>query len=565
MKAKKAEGKLNTRNKAAPAMKYAGLVSVCATGAFLTGLPVRAVALNLYNGTQYGNNVEINLTTTVSYTGMYRVNSPSAILTGPANANGSEGDINFRHGVVGNLFEAVPVLDVKDGDYGAHVSGQIYLNTVYLGTNQNNQPGTLNALYVGKSTDFTSATRNVDGENAQLLDAFVYAQHQFAGDQTVQLKVGRQVLFWGQSLYFPTDGISGGQAPINVVAAQNLINPQAQQVFMPVGQAVLTYNPRPDVTLQGYYQFEWEHDYLQGAGAYFNGNDFLDKGGQSLIVGNVPGVGNEYFLRSKDISPGHQNGQFGLSVQFEVSNWDFGLFGERFDAKTPEVYAYPGAGGVAAISTPVAAGLAVGRYALVYPRDIWLEGGSFSTNIGAANVAGEVSARENQPLATGLNVPAASNNTNGNPAYPVGTTLDMQLSTIYVTPALSFDPGGATVTGEVVVNHVLGGIKNKAALSPGLQGTAAAFDLGIAPTYYNVVSNLDVTIPVSITYDFLGRSEMDTSIYHGNGVFDVGVTGTYRHTWIASLSYQDYLGKPNTTYNQIADRGFVSLNLQHTF
>jgi hypothetical protein len=86
-----------------------------------------ARALNLYDGSNGGNNLEINLMTTVSYTGTHRVNSPSAILAGPTNANGNDGDANFRSGIVGNLFEAVPVLDIKS---------------------------------------FTSATRNVEGLNA---------------------------------------------------------------------------------------------------------------------------------------------------------------------------------------------------------------------------------------------------------------------------------------------------------------------------------------------------------------------------------------------------------------
>ena len=79
----------------------------------------RADALNLYDGASAGNNLEVNLTTTVSYTGMYRVNSPSAVLK-----PGEDGDANFRHGIVGNLFEAVPVLDIRDGNFGAHFSGQ---------------------------------------------------------------------------------------------------------------------------------------------------------------------------------------------------------------------------------------------------------------------------------------------------------------------------------------------------------------------------------------------------------------------------------------------------------
>jgi hypothetical protein len=522
----------------------------------------RALALNLYDGMNDGNNLEINLTTTISYTGLYRVNDPSAVLK-----SSEDGDANFQHGIVGNLFSAVPVLDIRDGNYGAHFSGQFYLNTPYLGTNQNDLTPWSSAIYQGKQTDFPSGTRNVDGENAQLLDAFVFAQHSFSGNQSLQFKLGRSVLFWGQSLFFPTDGISGGQAPINIVSAQNLINPQAQQIFMPVGQAILTYQPRTGTTIQGYYQFEWEPDYFQGEGAYFNGVNFLDKGAGYLSLTNL-GTSTIGLTRTKDIVPEHQNGQFGVSLQQEVAAWDLGLFVERFDAKAPELGIAP-YGEPSPILGAVSSALSVGTYNLIYPRDIWLQGVSFSTNLGPTNVAGEFSVREHQPLLTNIDSAAfyiePGQNANGNPGYPVGDTWDAQFSTLYVSPAVPLDPGGIAVAGEVIFNHLITVTQNRAILATSGQATAGAFDVSLTPTYNEVLPNLQITFPVGLNYAFLGRSYVDRALYHGTGVFNAGVTAAYQVNWIASLSYQDYLGKPNIVYNGLADRGFVSLNLQHTF
>ena len=531
-----------------------------ACGLLLAASPHMANAFNLYDGTNYGNNLEINLTTTISYTGTYRVNDPSAVLK-PA----EDGDANFQHGIVGNLFEAVPVLDIRDGNYGAHFSGQFYINTPYLGTNQNDLTPYSSAIFTPKQDDFASGTRNVDGLNAQLLDAFVFGQHDFADGQSLQLKVGRSVLFWGQSLFFPTDGISGGQAPINIISAQNLINPEGQQVFMPVGQAILTYQPRPGTTLQGYYQFEWEHDYFQGEGAYFNSNNLLDRGAGFLSLANL-GVAMVGLTRDKDITPPSSNGQFGLSLQQQVSDWDLGIYVERFDAKAPEVGISPFSP-ISPIPGATPTALSTGFYQAVYPRDIWLQGASFSTNVGPANVAGELSFREHQPLSpsNGVFIITPGQNANGNPGYPVGTVWDAQLSTIYVSPGIPLDPGGVTIDGEIILNHLMSVTQNRALLATGGQATAGAFDVEVTPTYNNVLPNLQVTFPTSITYDYLGRSYVDSTLYHGTGVFTTGITATYNVNWIASLSYQDYLGKPDTVHNGLADRGFVSLNLQHTF
>jgi hypothetical protein len=537
-----------------------GLAGAC--GLLLAASPRPAEALNLYDGSQYGNNLEINLTTTVSYTGDLRVNSPSAILK-PA----EDGDANFQHGIVSNLFEVVPVLDIRDGDYGAHFSGQFYLNTSYLGTNQNDLSPFSSAIFTAKQTDFASGTRNADGQNAQLLDAFVFAQHTFADDQTLQLKVGRSVLFWGQSLFFSGDAISGGQAPINIVSAQNLINPQAQQIFMPVGQAILTYQPRPGTTIQGYYQFEWEPDYFQGEGAYFNGNNLLDRGAGFLTLANT-GTEMIGLTRAKDITPPSENGQFGISLQQQVSSWDLGVYVLRFDAKAPELGIAPSASAPTPIRGATATALSNGTYMAVYPRDIWIQGTSFSTNVGAANVAGELSFREHQPLVSnngGLFIVMPGQNANNNPGYPVGTTWNAQLSAIYVSPGIPLDPGGVTIDGEIILNHLMSVTQNRDLLATGGQATAGAFDVAVTPTYNNVLPNLQVTFPTSITYDYLGRSDVDMSLYHGTGTFTTGVTATYKVSWIASLSYQDFLGKPDVLHNSLADRGFVSLNLQHTF
>lgn len=528
--------------------------------ALVMTLPHLAYALNLYDGSQVGNNMEINLTTTVSYAGFLRVGQPSASLVGPGNANGNDGDANFRHGIVNNQIEVLPVLDIRDGNFGAHFSGEAFLNTVYLQGNQNNQPSTFNSIYSSSNTSFTSGTRNVNGQNARLLDAFVFGRHEFADGQSVSLKVGRQTLFWGQSLLFPSNGISAGQAPIDIITAVSTPNAESQQVFLPVGQAVLTYRPGVGgLTLQAYYQFEWEHDNFNGAGAYFNGADYINAGGQSLIVGNIPGLGNAYLLREKDLDPPHQDGQFGLSVQDEFGNYDVGLYGLRWDAKAPEILLFPG-GATAGRFVP--GGISAGAYELAYPTGIQTYGASLSTNVGPANVAGEVSGRRNMPLLPNANTSFAN--------YPVGDVLYAQASAIYLSPGIPLDPGGISFAGEVAMNHLLCVTSGRDILRPYGQATAAAFSVIITPQYYNVLPNLNVTVPIGIGYNFLGRSEVDQTMQHGTGNFNVGVTGTYRTNWSVGVTYQDYLGKPSlltdqTTYNDTVDRSYVSLNLQHTF
>jgi hypothetical protein len=497
---------------------------------------------------------------------MYRVAHPNQLLvSGQYNANGNDGDAAFRNGIVNNNFEVLPVLDIKDNNFGMHFSGEYFINTVYLQGNQNSQPGAASSVnpVLAKSSDFPSETRTANGMNGRMLDAFVYDSWNIGGGQQFTLKAGQQTLFWGQSLFFPVDGISGGQAPIDTVAADQLVNPQAQQVFLPVGQIVATYQPNSTYTIQGYYQYQWEPYSFNGVGSYFSeDNDVLGPGGSRLILAN-----GLYALRTKDLSPPSQNGQFGLSVQAQYGNFDVGLYGLRFDAKVPNVYLNLN---VAPSLTP--GGYAVGRYTAVYPRDIWLYGTGVSTTIGATNVAGEFSVRTHQPLVTGAGIQTPENmgNANNDPLYPVGNTMTGLASFIYSSQALPFDPGGVTMEGEVQYVDVFRVTANKALLAPGRSSAASAFDVEVEPTYFDVLPNLEVQFPVSLSYTYAGNSQMDSSMNHGTGSYTLSISATYRSTWDASLNYVGYFGKPSTSSTSTetsisADRGYLSLNLAHTF
>ena len=540
------------------ALPAAGALALAATPAH---------AFQLYNGQSYGNNLEVSLNITTSFSSFYRVNDPSYFLSGPGNANGNDGDNNLRHGFVGNVFEALPVLDIKDGSFGAHFSGEYFVNTTYLGTTQNQSPATINPV-LPKPNNFASETRQANGNNGRLLDAFVYDRFTVGADQVVTLKAGQQTLFWGQSLYFGVNGISGGQAPIDVIAASDIVNPQSQQIFLPVGQIVATYQPSEALTFQGYYQYQWEPYSLQGVGSYFSTSDVTGPASQRIVA--VPGTtstNGEYFYHTKALTPPSQNGQFGASVQAQLGNYDLGLFALRYDSKTPTAYETIGPFD---FSNP--AGASIGTYKLVYPRDIQLYGASVSTTIGATNVAGELSGRRNMdlvgaapPIFNGDNPGGA----NSDPLYPVGSTMTLLTSAIYGSPDLAIDPGGITVTAENEFVDVVSVAANKAALDPGRSKAAAAFDVEVEPAYFNVIPNLELQFPVSLSLDYAGNSQMDITMNHGTGSVTAGITATYKQSWIASLNYVDYLGKPGLTgtpnANPNADRGYVTLNLQHTF
>jgi hypothetical protein len=207
----------------------------------------------------------------------------------------------------------------------------------------------------------------------------------------------------------------------------------------------------------------------------------------------------------------------------------------------------------------------VGSYSVVYPRDIQLYGASLSTTVGDVNVGGEISGRRNMPLDSGAAFTAYPGPANNGALYAVGNTMAAQVSAIYVSPGIPFDPGGVSVAGEFAMNHVLEVTANKAELYPFRDNTAGAGEIVITPTYYELLPNTELQFPIGITYDMFGRSKIDATMNRGTGAFSMGVTAIYRVTWIAGLTYNDYFGRPDPVINPNADRGYVSFNIEHTF
>jgi hypothetical protein len=391
-----------------------------------------------------------------------------------------------------------------------------------------------------------------------MLDAFVYDSWAFGNGQQFTLKAGQQTLFWGQSL-FSTNGISGGQAAIDTIAASNIVNAEAQQIFLPIGQIVATYQPNSTYTIQGYYQYQWIPYNLAGVGSYFSTSDSTGPGATQLVLAQGFAAN-----QTKAVTPRSQNGQFGLSLQAQYGNYDVGLYGLRYDAKTPEIGIY---------------GLATANpsYHLIYARDIWLYGASLSTTVGATNIAGEISLRTHNPLVgTGaVQFGAPVGNANGNPIYPVGDTSTALVNAIYGSPALAVDPGGVTITGEIEWDKLLRVTANKDALAPGRSNDSFSFDVGVSPAYFEVLPNLELQFPVSLSYGLAGNSRVWNAVEggaanHGAGSYSASIVATYKENWDASLNYVSYFGaaSSNPTLPQTAgspDRSYVSLNLQHTF
>ena len=498
-----------------------------------------------------GTDVKLRWDNTAKYSAAWRVERASAGLI--ADANTDDGNRNFDRGFISNRIDLLSELDVTYRDIGARLSGAGWYDAVYHQTSDNDSPGTANS-FSAPHDEFTDATRRLHGGKAEILDAFVFGNGRL-GAVPVSLKAGRHTLLWGESLLLATNGISYAQAPLDFIKAISVPGTQAKELFMPVGQVSGQVRPTTALSLAAYYQFEWRKTRIPAAGSYFSSADLLDEGGERLFAG----ASGEALFRGRD-EEGRDSGQWGLSTRYraETIDTDFGLYYIRFHEKLPQLYLLPGAGSDPAIGK-------VGEYSLVYPEDIQLLGTSFATTVAEVSLAGEAHLRFDTPLASipqSVSPDTAADNRD-HPLYAVGDTIHAQVSAVYILPPWTLWDS-ASLLGEVGWQHLAHIGKNPDAFDPGRRRDAWGLQLVFTPTYYQVLPDLDINLPLALGYTPEGRSPLAAfNGPHEGGTMSAGVSGMYRKVWNATVQFTHFYGSEE--FQTLKDRDFIAFSIQRTF
>lgn len=501
---------------------------------------------------------------TFKYSSASRVEGASDKLT--SSVNQDDGDRNFSSGLISNRLDLLSEFDVSYNGFGARVSGAGWYDTVYNESNDNNSPGTVNSIS-RPFDEFTSDTEELHGQKAELLDAFVFGRVAL-GDSKATFRAGRHALVWGESLFFGANGIAGGMVPIDAVKALSVPNTQFKELIRPVQQFSGQIQLTPDVSIGAYYQWRWEETRLPAVGSYFSTLDILGDGGERLIAGApvIPGGQPLAFFRRQDMKA-KNSGQGGVQVRFSAGETDYGLYAIRYHDKTPQLYLRP-SGGLDPVSGRI------GEFQWVFPEDITAYGASFSHTFGDYNVAGEVSVRRNTPLVSDGAVDVTGTGDNdSNPLYAVGNSVHAQLSWL-ATLGPSIIANEATFLGEVAWNRRTSVTKNPEVLNPNADRDAANVRVLYEPTYRQVFSGVDLSVPVGLGFG-IGNSSVVGS-FNGDhvGDFSIGLKAVYLNDWRGGLTYTHYFGPEGTfldegthvSYKQsLKDRDFVSLSIQRTF
>lgn len=496
---------------------------------------------------------------TLKYSTAYRLHGQDRSLTSDANAD--DGDRNFDKGITSNRVDLFTELGMSYQGFGFRTTGAAWYDSVYNGRNDNSS-NTVNHL--GRNDGFDDETEKLAGRKAELLDAFVYGSTDIGGHNT-SFRLGKHTLLWGQSLLFPTNGIAYGQAPIDVSKALSVPNTRAAELFMPVNQLSMQFQFNDSMSMAAFYQLDWERTRLAPSGSFFSTADIVGDGNKRIIVGQNPVIGDAdgnislYRGKSRDAS---KSGQFGVALNFNPGQGatEYSLFALRFNNRLPQIYAYQGKNFGANPGQ-------VGEFAEVYSEGVKMLGASFSTSVGEANFAGEMSTRYDMPLRK-LGPVFVDVDDDSRDRHALGRTAHAQLSTIYLVPRTPLWES-ASLIGEVAWHRLLAVTKNREQFdAKDFTDSATGVRFVLEPSYYQAAPGLDLFVPVGMGYTH-GKSPTDAAFNNynadGGGDMSIGLRGVYDGVWNGLLNFTHYYGSSNSADNAYGDRDFISFSIQRAF
>jgi len=364
--------------------------------------------------------------TTLSYGLLMRVTDADPRLIGIANGgkaasvNYDNGTLNYKKGdLAANVAKFTSELDVNYRNFGVFARATGF----YDYENEHNNR---------ERTPLAHDAKRLVGKRFRMLDYYVHGDFDL-GNMPLTVRVGNQVLSWGESTF-----VQNGINSINHFDASALLLPggEIREALLPDGMVSASLGLTDEVSVEGFYQYDWQNTEIPPSGSYFGFNDFATEGGDILFLGAgqvsdlgtllPPALGgfDPTFLgvpRSADRKP-KDGGQYGLSLRWlvpQLNDTEFGFYYANYHSRTPIISGQAGTAQAATAATrqffglvragvnPALAGSVAtntyaktARYFTEYPEDIQMFGMSWNTDIGATGIAfqGEVSVRHDQPL-----------------------------------------------------------------------------------------------------------------------------------------------------------------------
>ena len=224
--------------------------------------------------------LDASLDSIAEYSAMLRTGKSERIVRGGQNlfANANDGSEYYARGLVASEFKLTSELHLKYQDNGLFLRGSAWYDTQLM---DHPPSGGAFALHNTDSDEhFPSDLRNRLGHGSRLLDAYVYGNREIDG-MPVNLRLGRQVINWGEGIYY-ADGLNVAN-PIDVGRIA-LPNASLKEALLPTNMVALQVGLTDSLSVESFYGLEWRGNELMPTGAFLNDSDVFGKGTNGTLV-----------------------------------------------------------------------------------------------------------------------------------------------------------------------------------------------------------------------------------------------------------------------------------------
>lgn len=375
--------------------------------------------------------------------------------------NGDDGNLNYdQHDLIG---AAAKLTSDFLFDFGWGITGFARTLAFFDQANTNFDNFHPNTIYQPQRTPRSAAAEELIGTNIDLLDAYInfYAPIPFT-DSEVAIKIGKQVLNWGESTVLVPNSINTISPPN--LPRLRLVGSDLKEVFEPVPLAVVNFPVADLFNIEAFYQWKWEPVVVDPVGSYFSTSDIAGGGEYAMLsFGKAPedpdsmstpagltgllSSSSRTVNRIDDVLPS-DSGQYGISARMFLEDFMNGTelafyhvnYHSRFPIASfvaadfsdcrddvggiplpplpipgvdPRALACTGLANDPAASLAAIGGFLAGnpqpfpgealpvdtaKLFFEYPEDIRLYGVSFNNTIGDIGLQGEIAFRDNLPV-----------------------------------------------------------------------------------------------------------------------------------------------------------------------
>lgn len=278
----------------------------------------------------------------------FRTSTPDPALIalgngGTGNSSHDDGNLNFanRGDTFSTMLKSVGELQLKQGDYGVFLRAKAWYD--YQLMNKGVPHGSsANAFESGARLNDNDFDRLSKFSGVDLADAYVFANTTIGEDSPLSVKFGKHVVNWGESVF-----ISGiNQYGAVDVSALRRPGAEIKEVLIPIPQISASFGFAEDWSLEGFYQFKWQKNILDGCGTYWSGSDLTNCSNVGALAGTAAGipdgtyfnqpVNNAALSNYGNIEP-EDGGQFGFALRHFVPSLstDFGLYYVNYHQRSP--------------------------------------------------------------------------------------------------------------------------------------------------------------------------------------------------------------------------------------